>query len=83
MPFAILACDADERILRERIEARLARGADPSEADVRVLGRQLSGREPLSRDERTSAIFVDTSRAPLDLAAIARAWSGAGGTTAQ
>ncbi|RIK89363.1 MAG: aminoglycoside phosphotransferase, partial [Burkholderiales bacterium] len=46
-PFAILACDADERILRERIESRLARGADPSEADVQVLGRQLSGREPL------------------------------------
>lgn len=83
-PFAILACDADERILRERIESRLARGADPSEADVRVLGRQLSGREPLGVDERASAIFVDSSREPLDVTGIARAWAGAGRrTTAQ
>ncbi len=78
-PFAILACDAAESVLRQRIEARLARGADPSEADVRVLERQLAGREPLGRDEKPSAIVVDTSREPLDVAAIARAWRASSG----
>lgn len=78
VPFSILACEADEAVLRARVEARLARGTDPSEADVRVLERQLGGRDPLRADERASAIVVDTSRGSLDVAAIARAWSSAG-----
>lgn len=77
VPFAILDCAADEHVLRERIDARLARGADASEADRRVLERQLAHREPLRDDERASAIVVDTSREALDVDAIARAWRGA------
>ncbi|MCD6680203.1 MAG: AAA family ATPase [Burkholderiaceae bacterium] len=77
VPFSILACEAVESVLRERIEARLARGADPSEADLRVLERQLAGREPLLGNEQANAIVVDTSRGPLDVASIARAWRGA------
>jgi len=76
VPFSILACEADEAVLCERVDARFARGADPSEADVKVLERQLSCREPLRTAERASAIVVDTSRGTLDVAAIARAWRG-------
>src|SRR5690606_6028810 len=65
VPFSILACRADEPVLRARIEARLARGVDPSDADLRVLERQLARRDALHDDERASAIVVDTSQGAL------------------
>lgn len=76
VPFSILDCTADARVLRERVATRLAQAADPSEADLPVLERQLAHREPLSDDERACAIVVDTSR-PLDVEAIARRWRAA------
>ena len=77
VPFSILACRADEPVLRARIEARLARGVDPSEADLRVLERQLARRDALHDDERASAIVVDTSQGALDVDDIAVAWRNA------
>ncbi len=51
-PFHILATEAPVAVLRERINARQARGADASEATVAVLEQQLGWLEPLSAGER-------------------------------
>jgi uncharacterized protein len=39
----ILACEAECRVLTERIEARTALGSDPSDADTSVLAQQMRG----------------------------------------
>lgn len=72
--FAILDCRADETVLRERVQARLAAGRDPSEADLAVLEQQLAQRETLHAVELEHALVVDTSSGTLDVMAIARAW---------
>jgi aminoglycoside phosphotransferase family enzyme/predicted kinase len=59
VPFLILAFDAPEATLRERVAQRLGSEADASEADLAVLERQLAGREPIAPDE-TLAITIDT-----------------------
>jgi len=51
-PFHILATEAPLAVLRERITARQAHGADASEATVAVLEQQLGWLEPLSDAER-------------------------------
>jgi predicted kinase len=56
VPFHILACEAPEEVLRQRITDRQARGADASEATVEVLEKQLGWLEPLDASERTLAI---------------------------
>jgi hypothetical protein len=64
VPFAILSCSTTEVKLRGRVSARAARSADPSEATLGVLERQLAGRWWIDDDERSETIFVDTG-APL------------------
>jgi uncharacterized protein len=61
---AILALDAPLEVLRERIICRLEGGRDASEANLRVLERQCAARERLDPEERSRAVFVDTSRTP-------------------
>ncbi len=62
-PFAILAFDAPEPVLRARIEARNRAGRDASDADLAVLAHQLAAREALSADE-----LAHTLRMPADAA---------------
>jgi len=62
--FVILALDAPASVLRQRIERRLARGEDASEANLEVLEHQIRRHEPLTETERASAILIDSSRAP-------------------
>jgi len=69
VPCRILALDAPVEVLRQRVLHRLAKRADPSEADVAVLEGQLKAREPLTEEERACAVQVDTSR-PVDWAAV-------------
>ncbi len=69
--FAILAVDAPEPVLRQRVLARAAAGADPSDATIEVLERQLATREPLGKEERDCAVEVDTS-APIDPSQLAQ-----------
>lgn len=52
VPFSILACEAPDAVLRERLASR--RG-DASEADASVLDRLLATAEPLEPDERALA----------------------------
>jgi len=71
VPFAIAACEAPEPVLRERIAARGGAGADASEATLDVLARQLLAAEPLSAEERTFAVVIDTRRSLGELRASA------------
>ncbi|MFZ5876707.1 MAG: AAA family ATPase [Nitrospirota bacterium] len=71
-PCVILASQAPESVLRERIVSRARAGRDASDADLAVLAEQLRGIEPLTDDERRASVTVDTAR-PLDPAALADA----------
>ena len=73
VPFAIAACEAPEAVLRERIETRGRAGEDPSEATLDVLRRQLALAEPLSAEEWTFAVEIDTRRGLGELRAGAEA----------
>jgi aminoglycoside phosphotransferase family enzyme/predicted kinase len=65
VPFLILDCDAPVDVLEQRVTARTAAGVDVSEADVRVLHKQLAQRQPLSEQERAIALAVRPDQ-PLD-----------------
>ncbi len=71
VPFHILACEAPVEVLRERITARQARGADASEATVEVLEKQLGWLEPLTAPERESTVRPEAFD-PTVSAAVAR-----------
>lgn len=66
MPFAIMHCEADMGVQRQRIAGR--RG-DASEADLGVLERQREWQEPLRDAELPDVLSVNTTAAP-DLAAL-------------
>ena len=61
VPFGILAFEAPEAVLRQRIRQRQQQGGDASEADVQVLQGQLQAFEPLASDEASEALRIDSS----------------------
>lgn len=60
--FAILDCSAPEAVLRKRIEARMERNIDISEATVDVLDHQFANHEPFDPEELGFVVRVDTQR---------------------
>jgi len=60
---ALVVCEAPLDVLRTRVAARAALGADPSEAGVDVLQRQIDWREPLGAEELSDATVIDTTTA--------------------
>jgi aminoglycoside phosphotransferase family enzyme/predicted kinase len=64
--YLILDCEAPESVLRERILQRQQQGADPSEADLKVLELQLRQQEPLTAQEQAHRLALDTRRFPPD-----------------
>lgn len=64
VPFVILAMDAPLEVLRKRVRARLSEGVDASDANLEVLEHQRAALQPLTGDERSHAVFIDTSRTP-------------------
>jgi aminoglycoside phosphotransferase family enzyme/predicted kinase len=66
VPFVILDCDAPQAVLEQRVRARQVEGLDVSEADVRVLHKQLAHRQPLDERERQAALPVRPEQ-PLDV----------------
>jgi aminoglycoside phosphotransferase family enzyme/predicted kinase len=74
IPFAIVAFEAKEATLRERIVQRRAGRGDASDADLAVLAHQIAEREPLSLDEKTHTIAYD-AEAPLEAARAPDAWT--------
>jgi aminoglycoside phosphotransferase family enzyme/predicted kinase len=73
VPFVILAFEASEASLRERIVRRRAAGGDASDADLAVLAHQIATREPLTADESAYAIAYD-AETPLEAARAPAAW---------
>lgn len=69
VPFIILDCQASTETLRKRVAQRDRLRADASEADLKVLEKQLSGLVPLSPQEQPVVLAVQTD-APLDIHAI-------------
>lgn len=67
--FQILCCRAPADVLRGRIERRLMKGDDASDAGIDVLERQLAGLQPLGADEQVHQTVLDTTTAS--------AWAGA------
>ena len=65
LPFRVLAFDAPEALLRERIRQRAEAGGDASEATQAVLSAQLAQREPLAPDELLQAVRIE-ALAPVD-----------------
>jgi predicted kinase len=74
VPFAILHCTAPPETLRLRVQQRLARGTDASEASLSVLEAQLAERQPLTTQELAHTLVVDTSL-PVDVASIVQHWA--------
>lgn len=62
VPGLLLACEAPEQVLRERVRERHQAGTDPSEADEAVLEMQLAKREPLTAEEHEAMLIVDTTQ---------------------
>ncbi len=60
----VLEFMAAQQVLRERVRRRLAKGHDASEADERVLERQLAQREPLEEGEADRVLRFDTGERP-------------------
>ncbi|HNB06000.1 MAG TPA: AAA family ATPase [Thauera aminoaromatica] len=80
VPFAILAFDAPEDVLRARVRARRAAGDDASEADEAVLEAQLRSREGFDAEELARVLPIDTRSVPdwrSLLPALSRLWPGA------
>ena len=81
VPFVILALEASDATLRERITKRRAEGGDASDADLAVLARQVATREPLTVDERAYAVAYD-AEAPLEAARAPATWGDLAGRLA-
>jgi predicted kinase len=62
-PFHILLCEAPPDTLRERIAARRTHGRDASEATPELIAQQLQALEPLTAEEETHALRIDTRQA--------------------
>jgi predicted kinase len=68
-PLLLVSLEADTATLQQRIRARQQAGRDASEADLAVLAYQLQHHDPLSAQERTHSLCLDTTR-PMDPEAI-------------
>jgi uncharacterized protein len=58
----ILSCQADSTMLTERVRDRAQARVGPSDADVNVLGHQLTSQEQLGADEQLQVIEVETTQ---------------------
>ncbi len=60
LPFTILHFQASPEVLIHRIQTRVEKGTDASEADVTVLQGQINQYRPLTDDEMLEAIVINT-----------------------
>ena len=61
-PCLMLHCQAPIEVIEDWVKARQAEAADPSDADIAVVRKQLQAFEPLSSDERLRCIEVHTDQ---------------------
>ena len=77
VPFTVFDCQAEPSVLRRRLLARQAAGADASEADEKVLDRLAEFDEPLAESERACALVVGAVEAASP-ATLAQRWRTGG-----
>ena len=53
--YQLVLCTAPDDVLRQRLQARMQQGRDPSDADERVMERQQAYVQPLTDEERSRA----------------------------
>jgi uncharacterized protein len=61
----LIECRAGVAVLRQRVSERMAKGDDPSDADLAVLERQLQSSEPAHDDECPCRVDTDCDRSAL------------------
>ncbi len=61
-PWIIACCEADDRVLEERVNARQAAGGDPSDATVAVLIAQRQSSDRLTDDEDARTVRFRTDQ---------------------
>jgi len=67
LPFTILHFDAAPEVLSARIQQRTKMANDASDADLKVLQKQLQNYDPLTKDEMAESVVIDTeAEQPLD-----------------
>lgn len=67
--FSIMAYHADEAILKQRVIERAQKKEDVSDATLEVLQQQLQSHEPLTDEEQSMTVDIDTGQ-PVDIDAI-------------
>ncbi|MHB8535002.1 MAG: bifunctional aminoglycoside phosphotransferase/ATP-binding protein [Sulfuricaulis sp.] len=60
VPYVILDLHVPESVLRQRLQNRMREAPEASEAGPAVLDHQLASREPLTDDEKSHALVVDS-----------------------
>lgn len=60
-PVRIIHCDAPDVVIRERLSRRMIEKKDRTDADERVMEKQMSIATPLSENERLITLFADTT----------------------
>ena len=75
--YFILAYQAEEKVLRQRVMARAQLGTDASDATVEILNHQIQNYQPLTNAELAYTIEIDTSL-DIDLDRIIRIISAGG-----
>ncbi len=68
VPCQIVEVSAPAEVLRQRIATRQAAGRDPSDATLAVLEGQLCQQEPLTDEERSQAVSIETTTADWEAA---------------
>jgi aminoglycoside phosphotransferase family enzyme/predicted kinase len=63
IPFIILSCEVDPVVLARRVQERADSRADPSDAGLEILKRQLQNQQRLSPQEQCRVIQIDTAQA--------------------
>lgn len=75
--YFILAYQAEEKVLRQRVMARAQLGTDASDATVEILNHQIQNYQPLTNVELAYTIEIDTTM-DIDLDRIIRIISAGG-----
>jgi predicted kinase len=86
VPFHILHCQASVALLRQRIQERMARGDDASEADEAVLAGQMQAIDTLDATEQACTLTIDVASEPAAGTAIEQVlaqWRGQAGGAAR
>ena len=60
VPFRIISCHCEQKLIEARLKQRKAKGVDASDADVTVMHQQKKAQHPLQDDERKRTIEVYT-----------------------